>query len=130
MAWDGTNLWNVDNTTGKLYKLDPEDGSTLDSFNEPGTSSRGLTWDGEALWVSDIATDLLYRVDPDDGSTLDTLDVFSGENKGGLAWDGSHLWISRDGLLVVLYRVDPSDGSIDHSINSAGAVHRGLEWDP
>ena len=51
LAWDGTNLWAGYQSVGLIYKLDPADGTVLDSFDSPsGSLQQGLTWDGQYLW--------------------------------------------------------------------------------
>lgn len=62
LAWDGTYLWAI---TGAItdwiaYRLDPDTGATVSSFDPGLDSAQGATYDGELLWISDSATNALY----------------------------------------------------------------------
>jgi len=70
LAWDGENLWVTDDgqdtpDDGYVFKLDPNTGAVLDSFEAPGSSPRGAAWDGQYLWVTGTGPKayLLYQID-------------------------------------------------------------------
>jgi len=126
LAWDGEFLWNSDNSTDTIYKLNPSDGSVVSSFDSPGSDSRGLTWDGENLWAVEGEEVTIYKLNPADGDTLSSLhlDISHADTDtvtlSGLAWDGSHLFYSyfimRDGSYTYsckIQRINPINGEID-----------------
>jgi len=51
VAWDGSHLW-VAGISDTIYKVDPANGQTIESFVGPQTGYTGLTWDGQNLWGS------------------------------------------------------------------------------
>ena len=51
LAWNGRYLWNTDNSSNKIYRIDPDDGEHDIELVCPGNLS-GLTWDGTSLWQS------------------------------------------------------------------------------
>lgn len=77
---DGTPLvfqfyiWNADNGTDKIYKIDPSSGQVLKSFDSPGDVPIGLAWDGTYLWNADYNTDKIYKINPNSGSVVDFFD--------------------------------------------------------
>ncbi len=63
LAWDGTNLWNADTDTDKIYKLNTS-GTILNQFTSPSSNPTGLAWDGTNLW-NDIQTEhIRYHSQP------------------------------------------------------------------
>ncbi len=126
LAWDGEYLWNSDNSTDTIYKLNPSDGSVVSSFDSPGSDPRGLTWDGEYLWAVEGEEVTIYKLNPADGDTLSSLhpDIYHSENSyvilSGIAWDGSKLFYSFFIMLDTLYtyscmiqRINPVNCEID-----------------
>lgn len=63
LAFDGTYLWHTNVSTDLIYKINPETGETLASFETPSGQCEGLTFDGHYLWASDTNLDLLYQID-------------------------------------------------------------------
>ncbi|MFQ5583875.1 MAG: hypothetical protein ACE5GL_05520, partial [Calditrichia bacterium] len=62
LAFDGSFLWISDNTTRKIYKIDPATGSVDQEIDLPVTVLNngilplgGLAWDGSHLWCGLIA---------------------------------------------------------------------------
>jgi len=121
LAFDGTNLWCHPEETGLIYKLDPSDGTVLDSFEAPsyGTgdpNGGGLAWDGSNLWHVHSEWNTLYKLDPTNGSVLDSFSVPSGYSSGLAFWDGKLVVanITTDELHVI----DADDGTL---LSSCGA---------
>ena len=133
LAWDGNYLWHADSTySGKIYKIDPSDGSVVYSFGSPAYCPAGLTWDGNYLWMS-VTCNLrkIYKIDPSDGSVVYSFNS-PGDAPFGLTWDGNYLWVSHacnDPCEDKIYKIDPSDGSVVYSFNSPGSLPTGLAWD-
>jgi len=56
LAWDGHYLWYIDGGqdaqtegTSTIYKVDPDTGVVVKSFDAPGPNPSGLAWDGSYL---------------------------------------------------------------------------------
>ena len=68
VADDG--LWAIDQTDNHLYKLDWEDGSTLEKLPTETERSSGVTIGGGSIWITSTYTSELFRRSLDDGSTI------------------------------------------------------------
>jgi len=129
IAWDGNYLWGVDVGSKTLYKINPQDGSTISSFPAPSTGDNpnphGLCYDGHFLWLADSNTNTIYKINPQTGAV-----VFSSPAPNvvwGLAWDGEYLW-SSDPKSQLIYSMDPKDGKIISTRHSPGPYPVGLTW--
>ena len=127
LAWDGKYLWIVDDSTDKIYKLDPSDGKVLLSFPSIGSEPKGLTWDGKYLWNSDNFSHKTYKLDSAKGTMVSIIDAPVMKVKrgisplGGLAWDGNYLWSGWvAGWSSRMNQVNPKDGSIKKFYFSKG----------
>jgi streptogramin lyase len=123
LANDGQYLWGCSGGTDmKLFaKMDPSDGSVVETYPLPVPEPTGITFDGASLWVSQIDGYSLAEVDPKTGSIIRTMNkepYYSFD----LAWDGKALWLSAfdrgDPCLYYLYQLDPSNGA---TLNVFGA---------
>lgn len=57
LGWDGANLWA---TSGKKFiKLDPSDGTEVQTFEGPGTDTTAVFCDGKYLWFTERIKDRL-----------------------------------------------------------------------
>jgi hypothetical protein len=56
-----------------IYKLDPADGSVLDTLDSPSRGQQGLTFDGQFLW-STGGGNIVYQIDVGFGLVRD-LDI-------------------------------------------------------
>jgi transglutaminase-like putative cysteine protease/outer membrane protein assembly factor BamB len=75
----------------KIYKVLPDDGTILTSFNAPDKTCSCMTHDGNYLWVSNRMKDEIYMVDPREGKVLGIIKS-PGPYPAGLAWLDGHLW--------------------------------------
>lgn len=68
LAFDGEYLWSSDNETKKIYKIDTELNSIIDSIDAPGGKfPNGLTYEESGyLWVANNDSDSLYRIELDE----------------------------------------------------------------
>lgn len=65
-------LWMADYWGDALYKIDPADGSMLESHASESTDPAGIVYDGQYLWYCDNGfdgVDYLYKVDLQGGGT-------------------------------------------------------------
>jgi len=66
LCLENENLWMADYWGDTLYKINPEDGSLLESNASEGTDPAGIVFDGNYLWYCDNGSggfDYLYKVD-------------------------------------------------------------------
>jgi len=116
LAFDGTCLWNADNQTESLYRIDLSAGIPIVTMNTPGGKSSGLAWDGDYLWSIHNS---LEKIDTYSGGTVESHNV----GGSGLAWDGHHLWTSHNKFIFgdidyyqcYLDKIDPDTGNIIES---------------
>ncbi len=140
LAWDGVNLWcGVYGVNSEyIYKIDPGDGSVLDSILCPGylnPDCYGLGFDGVNLWVlnSQYNVEMIYKITID-GTILDSFPepFTSNQYFAGLTYDGNHVCIARyypnDSTRV--YKIDPASGdTVPPSIPTPHPQPWGLAWD-
>ncbi len=124
MTWDGTNLWNGDDNTGRIYEV-TRAGSVISSFVAPCGFTKGLTWDGTHLYAVCDSTDLIYKLTTT-GTIVSTIPTPAGTGRG-LAWDGTHFWIGDAGTDTI-YRITTA-GAVVTSFAAPGSDVRGLTWD-
>jgi hypothetical protein len=117
LAWLDSCLWAVNEENYRLFKIDPNSGSTIEEFILPTTNpnSWGLTVQDDYLWYSEYGGDgSLVKIDPVNASLLFS---FSAPNDCvlGIAWDGECL-CGVDKWDPFMYRMDPNDGSVIETI--------------
>jgi hypothetical protein len=64
LGWDGTFLWHSNVADDVVYKIDPVNGTIVESFAAPAPNCEGVAHDGWTLWLSSPTTDRIYGVDP------------------------------------------------------------------
>lgn len=63
LAWDNGNLWVQNESSKKIYKVNPANGQIITNFNSPATSTpTGLAFDGTNLWVADRDGYKIYKI--------------------------------------------------------------------
>lgn len=97
LAYDGYYFWVGDSILSKIYKVDPGDGSLIDSFAYGEFFiPAGLAHDGTNLWIAEYNPDMIHKADPTDGSILSSFiapDAGAIGNPTGLDFDDSYnLW--------------------------------------
>jgi DNA-binding beta-propeller fold protein YncE len=118
LAWDGAYLWNADDSTDMVYKIDPSTGKVLSSFSLPDCKLRGLTYDGTYLWCSDNSNKKIYKLNTLKDSIISSITISKPKGEGpwetgGLTWDGRYLWRGRiAGWSSRMEQVDPKTGSV------------------
>ncbi|MFT4773544.1 MAG: YVTN family beta-propeller protein [Ilumatobacter sp.] len=64
VAFDGTNIW-VSNVTGKLFKINPDDGTVTATLTGGGSGiSYGVAFDGTNIWVTNSGLDTVSKIVP------------------------------------------------------------------
>jgi streptogramin lyase len=115
IVFDGGNLWLSVSTTAKIYKINPANGTLLDSLSSPGIEPRGITFSGGELYCNDTSIDSVFAYNtalatwiskfatptPAGGSTTNRFAT-------GLTWDGSNFWIANSsGNYDHVYKLSP-----------------------
>jgi DNA-binding beta-propeller fold protein YncE len=122
LAYDGAYLWAAnsgdDNSSlgPKIYKLDPDSGTVIDSF--PGVSGYpcGLAWDGYYLWHSVYLSNTIYQLDPFSMAIISSFPAPT-QMTFGLAWDGTFLYAVR-GNEPYISIIEPDSGMVVDSIHA------------
>ena len=99
-AWDGSAAWVADSNT--VYKIDPLNGSLLNSFTFPGTAIEGLAWNGSYLLLGDVIPNHILLMETA-GTIVETWTGLP-DDPYGLAYDGTHVWMS-DQHSRIIYRM-------------------------
>jgi hypothetical protein len=100
LTFDGTYLWNADNDTDKIYKLDTS-GNIVDSFDSPARYSGDLAFDGTYLFVVGNWDHKIHKLDTS-GNIITSFDTPSAIY--GLTFDGTYFWYS-DGVEDKIYKI-------------------------
>jgi len=114
LAYDGQFLWAANSGDGnslygaKIYKLLPDSGIAIDTFDAINDFSCGLAWDGEYLWYSEYINGYIYQLDT---STMTPAKSFAAPTTHpfDLAWDGVYLYAVR-GNQPYISVIDTSSG--------------------
>jgi hypothetical protein len=131
LAWDGSHIWCGDWDSHRIYKINPETGEVVASFDFPGgleAGPGGLAWDGDYLWCGDRPADIIYKINPHTGAVIRTIDFPGYGGPAGLAWDGSYLWCG-DANGNWIYKINPMTGELIKSFQVNYCYTRDLAWD-
>jgi PKD repeat protein len=151
LTYGGAALWSGDGSTKRIYKVRPNDGTVIFSFDAPGTASSsqgdaarttgivpaptepgtpgGLAWGDGALWVACLSDGKIYKLNPnlpptDPGHVLAVLEN-TAFTPFSLAYGGGALWVG-DLTDNRIYEVDPASGSIRRSFDGPATSPHGL----
>lgn len=121
IVWRQGFIWVAVSGNGKIYKIDPSNGSIADSINSPGVEPRGICFAGGELYCNDTSIDSAFVYNftsgtwtskfatptPPGGTTANRFAT-------GFAFDGQTFWMAN------------STGDYDQIFNlsSIGAVLR------
>ena len=124
LAWDGTYLWYLDQSTDKkMYKM-KTNGEVITNCYAPSSYPSGLTSDGTYLWSADSVADKIYKLTGcGQQSSFDS----PGAIPRGLAWDGTNLW-HVDSSTNKIYKLT-TDGVVLDSFDSPGPSPYALTYD-
>lgn len=125
MAFDGTNLWLVDDYSNTLYKMSTS-GVVLYTTSTPATRPNGLAYYDGTLYLSDSHEDKIYLINAVTGAVTGSYSSPSTLPKG-LAHDGTYLW-HADSDTDLIYKLNPADGSVSATFTSPGTTPRGLAY--
>jgi len=104
LAWDGKNLWVVDQKSRTLFKLN-QDGQVIKKFSAPSYWPVGLTFDGKTLWlvderggipkIDDFYQGYIYQIDTATGNIIKSQEL-PFVQPVGIAFDGTYFWTIDD----------------------------------
>jgi transglutaminase-like putative cysteine protease len=101
LAWDGESLWATSGDT--FLRLDPTDGTELQTFTGPGRDTTAIFFDGTYFWLSERLKDHIVCATPA-GEIIGVLPS-PGPYPAGLCRWGDTLWV-LDFQERVLYGLD------------------------
>ncbi len=137
LAFDGKYLWCADAKgmipqgdeyhNGRIFKIDPKDGTILKTVFAPTSAPLGLTWDGKYLWCVDDIHNRLIQFDPEDGTTIRSFPSPDLHPKG-VTFDGKYLWVT-DRMKNEIYMIDPQRGSVVLITKTPGEASADITWD-
>jgi hypothetical protein len=117
LYYDGKLLWNVDNESQTIFRLNPYNLVIFDTIPSPITSPWGLTRDSLHYWMTNFGGDAsqLVRISTDT-FLVDQSFNFDAWYFYGLAYDSlqNHLWISAmdHGYIKYLMEFDGDSGQV------------------
>ena len=90
MAFDGANVWVVNQGDQTVTKLRASDGKNLGTF--PAVSGAyGVAFDGTNIWIAGGA--FIVELRPSDGKLIFQARLPHGQS-GGIAFDGANIWVA------------------------------------
>jgi len=153
LAWDGSYLWCTDSDTRKIYKLNPDNGSVLRTFNFPdgGVEDRnGLTWGAGYLWLIAWNCDdtllcfpYIVKLKTSDGSVVDSFQAIYHYPGNPYMWaipicldwysdTGPVLWMidcAYHKVVRVTLNDSPNVTPVDFSFSTPSSWTYGVAWD-
>ena len=143
LTWDGSYLWGIDGdvleNTHYISKINPADGSIVDSFVAPnqssvGDGSKGIAYGNGYLWVLNYLDNVIYAVNPSTGQVDNdksfALTGFPDVVAGG-AWDGEYFWFGMNdyfGNSAMIFQIDVNSFEILNAGTIAATSISDLEF--
>jgi hypothetical protein len=91
LTWSHGELWVMLAAPNRLFRVDPQSGSTRQTIDLPGGDTDDLAAAGHWLWATVRKPDSVVRIDARTGSRADR---FIGQAPTGIAVHGNDLWVS------------------------------------
>jgi len=113
LAFDGANIWVVNQNDRTVTKLRAIDGANQGTFRV-GRTPLEAAYDGANIWVTNFLDDTVTKLRASDGAVLGTFPA--GATPTGIAFDGTSLWIANQSANTVT-KLRPSDGTIEATYN-------------
>jgi hypothetical protein len=94
IAFDGANIWVVNNLGNTVTKIRARDGIVLGTFRA-GNFPREVIFDGANVWISNANNNnTVTKLRVSDGATLGTFSV--GRDPERMAFDGVNIWVGNN----------------------------------
>ena len=125
LAFDGQYLWAANSGDGnsmfgpKIYRLDPDSGTVLNTYSGISNHPCGLAWDGQYLWHSTYIDGIIYQLDTTGLSIVKSFTAPT-THPFDLAWDGNYLYAVK-GNHPYISVIDTSNGAEIDSIEATYA---------
>lgn len=121
-------LWYADPMEARIYRIDPETGSIITSFDAPGRDPWAIAVKGERVFSSDIETDKIYKHDFS-GRVLDSFPGTPRPSGLGIALDGN-FWVSDSRTRPRRIVKMDAEGNTIKSFDAPTVVPSGIGVDP
>lgn len=102
IVWQQGFIWVAVSGNGKIYKIDPSNGSIADSINSPGVEPRGICFDSGELYCNDTSIDsaFVYNFTSGTWTSKFATPTPPGGTTGnrfatGFAFDGQTFWMAN-----------------------------------
>ncbi len=105
---DGTYVWVADFYTNTVIKLQPDDGTILDTFPTMGLYPQYLAFDGENIWVTHAFSYYVTKLRASDGAFLGSFYV-GGSSPTSILYAAGKIWVATYTGGSILR---PSDGKV------------------
>ena len=94
VTWDGTDLWMTGELHNDIWRVDPSDGSVLQSFAAADSDTTCLEWVDGYLYNCEAPNGdaKVHKIDPATGDLLSDWGFTDGFPRDA-TWDGSSFWI-------------------------------------
>jgi DNA-binding beta-propeller fold protein YncE len=122
LAFDGQYLWAANSGDGnsmfgpKIYRLDPDSGTVINTYSGLSNYPCGLAWDGQYLWHSTYVGGIIYQLDTMGLSIVKSF-LAPTTHPFDLAWDGTYLYAVK-GNQPYISVIDTSTGAEIDSIEA------------
>jgi len=93
VAFDGANVWVVNNGSENVTKIRVGDGAVLGTFAVGGLPT-AIAFDGANMWVANSGSNNVTKLRASDGANLGTFPA--GSAPQAVAFDGTNLWVVND----------------------------------
>ena len=94
IAFDGANIWVVNQTDSTVSKLRASDGSLQGTYNVPGSTPVSIAFDGANVWIVNSTSNTVSEMRVSDGSIVGTFNT--GSNPAAVAFDGANIWVTNN----------------------------------
>ena len=109
MAFDGSNIWVVNNFGNTVTKLRASDVTNMGTF-AVGSSPGGAAFDGANIWVVNTQSSSVTKLRASDGAELSTTSGV-GCVPTWAVFDGANIWVSNSQCSKVT-KIRASDGTV------------------
>jgi streptogramin lyase len=92
--WRDGKLWFNVPITGRIFAMDPAEGTIVHSIPSHGDRAHGIGWDpyDASLWCVDTNKRVIYKLNPYSGEIVDAVGCTGPEPHGMTIWQGN-FWI-------------------------------------
>ena len=118
ITFDGKALWTASTYSREIIKIDPEDGSTLATYDSPGS--------GVVKWTQPRRSPLAPP--PREPQPAASPARRNATGAHGMEWRDGRLWVAVPPSQTI-YRIDPDAFHVERSFPTAGDRPHGLGWE-